>query len=61
METKSKGFDVEAELISMSNKEAFTGKFHRIQKRLGEKKLKLRYGLGILRRIIAEQHLLSKA
>ena len=53
---KSKGFDVEAELNSVVERKGY-----RIIEvpidyrcRLGEKKLKLRHGLGIMRRILAE-------
>jgi glycosyltransferase involved in cell wall biosynthesis len=53
---KSKGFDVEAELNSVVDREGYRiveipiG--YRI--RLGEKKLKLRHGLGIMKRMVAE-------
>lgn len=57
-EPKSKGFDVEAEM------NAVVGKDHKIveipinyRDRLGEKKLRLRHGIGILKRIIAESPL----
>jgi glycosyltransferase involved in cell wall biosynthesis len=53
---KSKGFDVEAEMNFLVEREG-----HQIveipiryRPRLGEKKLKLRHGFGILKRIIAE-------
>jgi dolichol-phosphate mannosyltransferase len=53
---KSKGFDVEAEMNSIVERKGY-----RIIEvpidyrcRLGEKKLKLRHGLGIMRRILAE-------
>jgi len=53
---KSKGFDVEAEMNAFVERRGF-----RIievpidyRSRLGEKKLKLRHGLGIMKRIIAE-------
>ena len=53
---KSKGFDVEAEMNFLVEREG-----HQIveipisyRRRLGEKKLKLRHGFGIMKRIIAE-------
>jgi glycosyltransferase involved in cell wall biosynthesis len=53
---KSKGFDVEAEMNFLIEREG-----HQIveipiryRRRLGEKKLKLRHGFGIMKRIIAE-------
>jgi dolichol-phosphate mannosyltransferase len=53
---KSKGFDVEAELNSLVDREGY--KIVEIpidyRSRLGEKKLKLRHGLGIMKRILAE-------
>ena len=53
---KSKGFDVEAELNYLVEKKGY--KVHEIpihyRKRLGEKKLKLRHGFTILRRILTE-------
>jgi dolichol-phosphate mannosyltransferase len=53
---KSKGFDVEAELNYLVEKKGY--KIREIpihyRKRLGEKKLKLRHGFTILRRILAE-------
>lgn len=53
---KSKGFDVEAELnFRVENKEYEIVEVPiRYRSRLGEKKLKLRHGFGILKRIIAE-------
>ena len=53
---KSKGFDVEAELNHLVEKRGYyllEIPIH-YRKRLGEKKLKLRHGFTILRRIIAE-------
>jgi dolichol-phosphate mannosyltransferase len=53
---KSKGFDVEAELNSFVDREGY--KIIEIpidyRSRLGKKKLKLRHGLGIMKRILAE-------
>jgi dolichol-phosphate mannosyltransferase len=53
---KSKGFDVEAELNALIGREGY--KIVEIsinyRRRLGEKKLKLRHGLGIMKRILAE-------
>ena len=53
---KSKGFDVEAELNSLVDREGY--KIVEIpidyRSRLGEKKLKLRHGFGIMKRILAE-------
>jgi dolichol-phosphate hexosyltransferase len=53
---KSKGFDVEAELNSLVEKKGY--KIVEVpidyRNRLGAKKLKLRHGLGIMKRIIAE-------
>ena len=53
---KSKGFDVEAEMNSIVERRGYRiveiPIDYRI--RLGEKKLKLRHGLGIMRRILAE-------
>ncbi|MCW4048009.1 MAG: glycosyltransferase family 2 protein [Candidatus Bathyarchaeota archaeon] len=53
---KSKGFDVEAELNSLINRKGY--KIVEIpiyyRSRLGEKKLKLRHGFGIMKRILAE-------
>ena len=53
---KSKGFDVEAELNVLIGREGY--KIVEIsinyRRRLGEKKLKLRHGLGIMKRILAE-------
>lgn len=53
---KSKGFDVEAELNYLVERKGY--KIREIpihyRKRLGEKKLKLRHGFTILRRILAE-------
>ena len=53
---KSKGFDVEAEMNFLVEREG-----HQIveipigyRSRLGEKKLKIRHGLGILKRIVTE-------
>jgi dolichol-phosphate mannosyltransferase len=55
-EPKSKGFDVEAELNYLLERKGY--KIREIpihyRKRLGEKKLKLRHGFTILRRILAE-------
>jgi len=55
-EPKSKGFDVEAELNYLLERKGY--KIREIpihyRKRLGEKKLKLRHGFIILRRILAE-------
>lgn len=53
---KSKGFDVEAEMNSLVGRRGY--KIVEVpidyRDRLGEKKLKLRHGLGIMRRIMAE-------
>jgi dolichol-phosphate mannosyltransferase len=53
---KSKGFDVEAEMNSIVGRRGY--KIVEIpidyRIRLGEKKLKLRDGLGIMKRILAE-------
>jgi glycosyltransferase involved in cell wall biosynthesis len=53
---KSKGFDVEAEMNAVVERQGY--KIVEIpinyRRRMGEKKLKLRHGLGIIRRIIAE-------
>ena len=53
---KSKGFDVEAEMNSIVERKGY-----RIievpidyRSRMGEKKLKLRHGIGIMKRILAE-------
>ena len=53
---KSKGFDVEAELNSYVGKKGYSIAEISIpyRERLGEKKLKLRHGLGILMRIVTE-------
>jgi len=53
---KSKGFDVEVELNHFVEKRGFTISEIPIyyRQRLGEKKLKLRHGFSILRRILAE-------
>jgi dolichol-phosphate hexosyltransferase len=53
---KSKGFDVEAELNALVERKGYKTLEVPInyRDRLGEKKLKLRDGLGIMRRIIAE-------
>jgi len=53
---KSKGFDVEVELNHFVEKKGFTISEIPIhyRRRLGEKKLKLRHGFSILRRIFAE-------
>ena len=53
---KSKGFDVEVELNHFVEKKGFGIKEIPIhyRHRLGEKKLKLRHGFTILRRILAE-------
>ena len=53
---KSKGFDVEAELNSLIGREGYQIVEISInyRRRLGEKKLKLRHGLGIMKRILAE-------
>jgi len=52
----SKGFDVEVELNHFVEKKGFTIAEIPIyyRQRLGEKKLKLRHGFSILRRIFAE-------
>jgi len=53
---KSKGFDVEAEMNALVGRRGY----HIVEgpidyrNRLGEKKLKLRHGLGIMKRILAE-------
>ena len=53
---KSKGFDVEAEMNALVGRKGF--KIVEIpidyRDRMGEKKLKLRHGLGIMKRIVAE-------
>jgi dolichol-phosphate mannosyltransferase len=53
---KSKGFDVEAEMNAIVERKGF--KIIEIpidyRNRMGEKKLKLRHGLGIMKRILAE-------
>ena len=53
---KSKGFDVEVELNHQVERKGFTIVEVPIQyrKRLGEKKLKLRHGISILKRILLE-------
>lgn len=53
---KSKGFDVEAELNALVKREGYRIVEIPIyyRRRLGEKKLKLRHGLGIMKRIMAE-------
>jgi dolichol-phosphate mannosyltransferase len=53
---KSKGFDVEAELNALVDREGYQIVEIPIdyRPRLGEKKLKLRHGLGIMKRILAE-------
>jgi glycosyltransferase involved in cell wall biosynthesis len=55
-EPKSQGFDVEAELNFLVEREGFRIVEIPIdyRSRLGEKKLKLRHGLGILKRIVSE-------
>ncbi len=53
---KSKGFDVEAEMNALVERKGY--KIVEVpidyRNRMGEKKLKLRHGLGIMKRIIAE-------
>ena len=53
---KSKGFDVEAEMNSIVERKGY--KIVEVpidyRRRLGEKKLKLRHGLGIMKRILFE-------
>ncbi|MCW4029157.1 MAG: glycosyltransferase family 2 protein [Candidatus Bathyarchaeota archaeon] len=53
---KSKGFDVEAEMNSLVERRGYRIAEVPIdyRDRLGEKKLKLRHGLGIMKRIMAE-------
>jgi dolichol-phosphate mannosyltransferase len=53
---RSKGFDVEAELNYLVERKGYRIREIPIhyRKRLGEKKLKLRHGFTILRRILAE-------
>ncbi len=53
---KSKGFDVEAEMNSIVERKGYRITEIPIdyRDRMGEKKLKLRHGLGIMRRIVAE-------
>ena len=53
---KSKGFDIEAEINSVVDREGYRIVEIPIdyRRRLGEKKLKMRHGLGILKRILAE-------
>jgi len=55
-EPKSQGFDVEAELNFLVEREGFRIVEIPIdyRTRLGQKKLKLRHGLGILKRIVSE-------
>lgn len=54
--TKSKGFDVEAEINSIVEREGYqiVEIPIRYRDRLGKKKLGLRHGFGILKRIVAE-------
>jgi dolichol-phosphate mannosyltransferase len=56
LKLKSKGFDIEAELNAIIEKRGY--KIIEIpieyRSRLGEKKLRVRDGLGIMRRIVAE-------
>ena len=56
---KSRGFDVEAELNALVEREDYQIVEIPIEyrSRLGEKKLKLRHGLGIMKRILAESPL----
>ena len=53
---KSKGFDVEAEMNSIVERKGYRIVEIPIdyRNRMGEKKLKLRDGLGIMKRILAE-------
>ena len=53
---KSKGFDVEAEMNALVERKGYRIAEVPInyRPRLGEKKLKLRHGLGIMKRIISE-------
>jgi glycosyltransferase involved in cell wall biosynthesis len=53
---KSKGFDVEAEMNFLVEREGYqiVEIPIRYRRRLGEKKLKLRHGFGIMKRIVAE-------
>jgi dolichol-phosphate mannosyltransferase len=53
---KSKGFDVEAEMNALVERRGYRIVEIPIdyRSRMGEKKLKLRHGLGIIRRIFAE-------
>ena len=56
---KSKGFDVEAEMNALVEREDYQIAEIPIdyRSRIGEKKLKLRHGIGILKRILAESPL----
>ena len=53
---KSKGFDVEAEMNAIVERRGYRIVEIPIdyRSRMGEKKLKLRHGLGIMKRIFAE-------
>ena len=53
---KSKGFDVEAEMNALVRRKGYKTVEVPIdyRDRMGEKKLKLRHGLGIMKRIFAE-------
>ena len=53
---KSKGFDVEAEMNALIRREGYqiTEIPINYRQRLGEKKLKLRHGVGIMKRILTE-------
>ncbi|MCW4000959.1 MAG: glycosyltransferase family 2 protein [Candidatus Bathyarchaeota archaeon] len=53
---KSKGFDVEAEMNALVERKGYRIMEVPIdyRRRMGEKKLKLRHGLGIMKRILAE-------
>jgi glycosyltransferase involved in cell wall biosynthesis len=57
---KSKGFDVEAEMNALIGRKGY--KIVEVpidyRDRMGEKKLKLRHGLGIMKRIVAESFIL---
>src|SRR3990172_3152586 len=58
---RSKGFDVEAEMNALVEREDYQIAEIQIdyRSRMGEKKLKLRHGLGILKRILAKSPLFT--
>jgi dolichol-phosphate hexosyltransferase len=57
---KSKGFDVEAEMNALVKRKGYRTVEVPIdyRDRMGEKKLKLRHGIGIMKRIVAESFIL---